>query len=581
MDVRGVEGTRTQRNQVEGQQTLLALGDQALQSRGDLGTSRQWYEKAYLVADRTGDGRGMALATLGLSGIWVPDNALVPRLRSALARVAPASPLGVRIRLRLAAERDRRTGGHDAILAALAEARQLTDPSVKVEALNLAHQCLLGPEHGALRRALATEMISESLRTGRRGSLLLSLLWQAVDMVLDAEPHAERRLRELRDLLAQQDHLAIGYAVNTIEVMLAIRTGRFAEAETAARECRRRGRAAGDTEAETWFHTQIATIRWYQGRLGELLPAFGKPTNPRQFALRALAAAQAGQRSMATRSLESVRLAELPRTGGGLLTMYATVEAANSLGDADTAALAYRLLSPFAEMPMVAGIGVACLGSVQHALGVASLATGELDRAVRHLHAAIEANLALAHWPAVLASRLRYIEALTLRGRPEDLGAIRLERAVAGQESASLGGERPTLALLRPDRGVGTVAPASSRSVVQCVRQGRRWLLTWAHRTVLVEHSVGMLHLAVLLANPAREVPAHELASGLAAVTPADPEPAAADDPDMRERARISVGKAIRRAVARIAGTDAALGDHLRQAVQTGTHCAYWPMASD
>ncbi|HLM87592.1 MAG TPA: hypothetical protein VK284_00990 [Streptosporangiaceae bacterium] len=47
--------------------------------------------------------------------------------------------------------------------------------------------------------------------------------------------------------------------------------------------------------------------------------------------------------------------------------------------------------------------------------------------------------------------------------------------------------------------------------------------------------------------------------------------------PDQGERARVAVGKAIRRALARITEADAILGDHLRQTVHTGARCSYWP----
>ena len=46
---------------------------------------------------------------------------------------------------------------------------------------------------------------------------------------------------------------------------------------------------------------------------------------------------------------------------------------------------------------------------------------------------------------------------------------------------------------------------------------------------------------------------------------------------DESERARISVGKAIRRAVDRITEADALIGGHLRQTVHTGARCTYWP----
>ena len=47
-----------------------------------------------------------------------------------------------------------------------------------------------------------------------------------------------------------------------------------------------------------------------------------------------------------------------------------------------------------------------------------------------------------------------------------------------------------------------------------------------------------------------------------------------ADNP---ERARIAVGKAIRRALDRVAAADPVLGDHLRRSVQTGMRCCYLP----
>ena len=47
--------------------------------------------------------------------------------------------------------------------------------------------------------------------------------------------------------------------------------------------------------------------------------------------------------------------------------------------------------------------------------------------------------------------------------------------------------------------------------------------------------------------------------------------------PDQPERARVAVGKAIRRALVKIAEADAVIGEHLRQTVHTGVRCSYWP----
>ena len=625
---------------------LLASGDRALDVHGDLRASRSLFEQAYRVAEQSGDTHAMGRAALGLGGLWVHEHRtaavsalLQERLRQALPLADPRSSLALQLRIRLAAESDYRSGGQAASLAALQEARTAADPVARAQALSMAHHCLLGPGHGALRRALAAELIGESFHTGRRSDLLMGLLWQTADLLLDAEPHAERRLGELRDLLAQRDHLAVGFVVSAIDVMLTIRAGRFDQAEELAEACAQRGAAAGDVDALGWHGGQLVAIRWYQGRLAELLPMLdglvNSPTlsvvDNSYFAALAVAAALAGDRRQAAGALAALcgrDLADLPRSSSWLVTMNGIVEAAHLLGDAGISARAYELLRPFAHLPMMASLGIACFGSVQHALGVAALTTGEVDRAVRHLRAAVDRNLALAHWPAVVASRLRYAQALALRGQPQDAAAGCRARATAAGEAAALGIPLPDIRCEPPET-----------AAVECARDGRGWRVGWGSRSVLVEHSVGLLHLAVLIANPRQEIPAIDLAAGVSAVAgaaagngeSAQPvldhaamrdyrrrlsrlraeieelesagDAARADRaraerdwlvaelagatavggrsrrfPDNSERARVAVGKAIRRALTRIEQADALIGECLRSRIRTGARCSYWPV---
>src|SRR4051812_15425677 len=167
-------------------ESLVAAGAVALDVDGDLGASAHWFELAYRVAESTGDPHAMAAAALGLGG-WraqqhrtVRDGAVLEvRLRQALSLIEPGSPLGIRLRARLAAEADRRDGGPAATLAVLTDARACTDPVARVEALSLALQSALGPGHGPLRHGLAGELTRASVLSGRRGDLLMSVLWQA------------------------------------------------------------------------------------------------------------------------------------------------------------------------------------------------------------------------------------------------------------------------------------------------------------------------------------------------------------------------------------------------------------------
>jgi hypothetical protein len=272
---------------------------------------------------------------------------------------------------------------------------------------------------------------------------------------------------------------------------------------------------------------------------------------------------------------------------------------------------------------MMASLGAACFGSVEHALGVAALTMGRMDQAIEHFRGAVRDNLALGHFPAVVLSRSRLAEAYTRRGGPHDREDARAELATATHEAT-------TSAMPVPER-----AGAEPAGLVECRRAGRHWEVRLDRHRATVGHSVGMRHLATLIAHPGREIPATELMSGLGA--PADraalsaqpvlddvarreyrrrlsslsaeiDELDAADDreratrtraerdwllselatatglggrdrrfADNDERARIAVGKAIRRAISRVTEADPVLGEALRMSVTTGLRCSYAP----
>jgi tetratricopeptide (TPR) repeat protein len=636
-------------------ESLVAAGTVALDVDGDLGAGARWFELAYRVAESSGDPHAMAAAALGLGGWRAQQHRTVRagavlevRLRQALSLIEPGSPLGIRLRARLAAEADRRDGGPAATLAVLADARACTDPVARVEALNLALQSALGPGHGPLRQGLAGELTRASVLSGRRGDLLMSVLWQAVVQLLDGGAHARRLLGEVRDMLADGEHLAAGFLVSTIDVMLAIRGGRLGDAEESAGASAARGAAAGDTDAYGWYWYQLVAIRWYQGRLGELRSTLEDTVHSPDFffvAALALAAARAGDRRTAEGALarlggggDPADLTAWPRSGAWLATMALAVEAADLLDRADLAARAYDLLLPFARLPTTVVLGGACFGSVHHALGVAALTCGRPDRAVEHLRAAVQADLALGHWPAVARSRQRYAQALARRGGPEDLALARQALTIAHREAAAMGVALPGAdAAGRPEPAAATGSGTGPLNAA-CVRDGRRWRIELDGRRVLVGHAVGMLYLAVLLASPAVDVPAVDLAAGAAALNGRSVRSGLSTQPvldraaiqeyrqrlahlraeidelesagrtaraaaahterdwliaelaaaaglggrtrrftDDAERARLSVGRAIRRAIARVRDADPAIGEHLQSRIHTGNRCSYQP----
>jgi hypothetical protein len=308
-----------------------------------------------------------------------------------------------------------------------------------------------------------------------------------------------------------------------------------------------------------------------------------------------------------------------------LVTLFGAVLAADLLQDADIADEAYELLLPYAELPSAASFGITCMGSTHYPLGIAASTSGRWEQAVEHFEQGIVANEALAHRPARVLCEAALAKALVrIHDRP---GADqRLARARA--EATQLG-MTPWLAAWRR---FDQLPPTS---LVECVRDGRRWELTTPGHRVTLDDSLGMHYLAELLTHPGTEITAVELTRVHADGGPPESthpvldaearqayrnrvieleerleiadlqgDPAGSQAarteldwlvaelgratglggrvrgfPHDAERARTSVQKAIRRALARISAADAAFGALLADAVTTGSRCVYRPTA--
>jgi len=634
----------------------LLSGGKALHVEGDLHASRAWFDAAFRAARLEDDAAAMGLAALGFSGLWVHEQRTVTasaqvddRLREALGKVDQHSSIALRLRSRLAAESDYREGRYEAILAAVGQARAADHPIALAEALSLAHHCVLGPGLGHLRNELAQELLTESFRTSRPSDQLMGMLWRVVDLFLEGDRHAERRLAELNGLLTTENNLAVAYVAKAIEVMLSIRGGRLEEAEKAAGTCVEMGLAAGDIDASGWYSGQLLAIRWYQGRVSDLLPTLQEMVNSPTLSMvddsclaaLAVAAATAGDVGQATAALARLRggdLSTLPRSSSWLVTFGGIVEAAFILQDKELLSEAYELLLPFANLPMMGSLAVTCFGSVQHALGLAALGIGQVERSVEHFRAAVRDNQSIGHLPAAARSRAQLATALTLRGGHAANAEAERELSLATADAAELGVVVPAI---DPSQAGSTDAGRQPDRLVPLVfqRRGRMWQIEFGRQVALVEHCLGMGYLAALTANPGYEIPSIELAAGEwpASSVPVEGRASSGQavlDPQAKrayrekistlkaeidehtenhdlvraerakaecdwliaelaaatglggrvrnftgteERARVAVGKAVRRAVSRIAAVDPVIGEVLCSTVQTGLRCSYKP----
>ena len=622
---------------------LLTDGWRALRVDGSLSRSRELFEEAARETAAMPESIAFAEAVLGASGLWLHEQRspvdqarIMTWRRSALAAADPSTLLARRLQVRESAEADYAVGGIARVLAALDDVLRAGDTTAVVEALHLTQHCLLGPEFGALRMTLTRRLLAAAATTGDPFDISVSLLWRVTNLILLGVPHADRALSSFRAALQQHPHQALSYVLSAIDVMTAIRAGDLQRAEFLAERSASQGREAGDADVLGWYGAHLVTIRYFQGRGYELLPmlqelvASPDLSEPNDAFLGALAtaASMTGDTWTAASALGRLRrpsLSALRHNSIWLVTLFGAVLAADLLQDADIADEAYELLLPYAELPSAASFGITCMGSTHYPLGIAASTSGRSEQAVEHFEQGIVANEALAHRPARVLCEAALAKALVrIHDRP---GADqRLARARA--EATQLG-MTPWLAAWRR---FDQLPPTS---LVECVRDGRRWELTTPGHRVTLDDSLGMHYLAELLTHPGTEITAVELTRVHADGGPPESthpvldaearqayrnrvieleerleiadlqgDPAGSQAarteldwlvaelgratglggrvrgfPHDAERARTSVQKAIRRALARISAADAAFGALLADAVTTGSRCVYRPTA--
>ncbi len=614
---------------------LLLDWAHAVHRCGQVAEAGPLFDRAVAAARDEDDPVLFAEAALGLDGMWGSrlrdrvERARAVALQREAAERLPAGHVLLRCRLasRLAAE----SGLIEAVLAALAQARDTGDPRLLAEALSLCHQALPAPEHARTRLALADELIAVASAAGLEVVTLVGVCRRTVDLFHLGHPCAERSLAELRhrsDLLTGH---GVRYVQAAIEVMLLIRAGELAKAEEQAERCLRLGLRIGDPDARHCHGAQLMTIGWLRGRAAELVDVAERivamPTLPDGelifHATLALLAAEAGRSDRARAALHHVTsggLAAVRPAGTWLGCLFAVVEAAATLAEPDVARQAYELIAPFADLPITPSTAVVCFGSAERTLGLAALTFGDVGAAVAHLERAVAANVRLANRPLTACARADLAEALRRRGGPGDLvrAAELLDRAVADATAMGMAARAATW--------TARCAPAL---VIR--RAGDRWLLVHHERETLLDDLVGVRYLARLIAHPGTEISALDLVGAARFPEPANqtvvdgPARAAylrrarelaeeiADarrDADLErvagleseldaltaeigrsagisgrtrhfpspaERARTAVRKAITRAVDTIAAADPAAADLLRATVTTGYQCGYRP----
>lgn len=441
------------------------------------------------LARRTGDAEALGRAALMLPGV-----SELPWLEHAQAWCADAlaalPPGDSALRSRLESQCAHglvMSGGAEAdplSARALATAERLDDVAALRDALRARQLARSDAGGNAERLVLSGRMLALAARTGDATDALWGHLWR-FDALLQAgrvvEGEDELDLVEpvvarLREPLARL-HLLRG------RTALALGRGRFAEARELndeTLELADRGGHVGATATARSMYLIIATLTGDDP--GDL--TWLRESVNLQRAFTAIARVGFAQVAMHLGRLDEARhwYDGLPEVGTHRIPAFLRLhveamraELAAALGDAVTAEAGYRLLAPHAALHVVGGAGViTTCGSVGAYAGLAALAAGRPDAAVRLLRPAVADNEATGLAPYAALARHHLARALLARGRAADVeeaGAV--ARASAG--TADRLGMRPLqrlLAGLREQSRDGGVLSRRETGIAELVAKG-------------------------------------------------------------------------------------------------------------
>jgi DNA-binding CsgD family transcriptional regulator len=435
---------------------LLAVGE-ARMAASDVPAARIAYQQAGELARRIGSPEALARAGLGLGSEFtsgIVDPAQVGLLEEALTALGKAdSPLRARVLAGLARalvstpQVERRLAlSEDAVQMA----RRLGDPATLAAVLFGRHLAVWGSERAEVageRLAIATEVVGLAEQIGDREMALRGRGLRRIDLLelgdlisYDADlAAAERAAEELRQLRYRWQ-LPLAHATR------ALLAGRFTQAEELIEQGLVAGRRAGDQAVGNYYTGVIATLRFMQGRFGELIELTRDAATrfPAMVVFRtALAAtlAEAGHADQARVEVERLTagdLAAVPRDPAWSFSLASLALACYHLGEAETAVKLHGLLEPYADRNIVTGrVGAICLGPAAYFLGLLDLTRGLPEQALRRFqHAAALADRMQGR-PMVAMSREGQARALLALDRPGDrqqAAALLDEVAATAQE---------------------------------------------------------------------------------------------------------------------------------------------------
>src|SRR5438552_7077237 len=524
---------------------LLARGG-AQWKAGDGPGARETFRQAADIARRIGDARLLARSTLGFAGegsrlLWVRsgvvDQPRIELLEEALDGLGDRDP-GLRARpLARLAINLYWTPEPERVLAlseeAVTLARQLGDPRDLAAVLRARWIALWRPEAAAERLAIADEIVRLGEQTADRELALLGRRFRIVGFLEHGDVVAADREIEawaqIAGALRQPPYLT---DLAMWRATRAIMDGRFAEGDEHAGRALELGEREPEVEPAMRHAVQMSVLHFHRGHIEQAVGAAAPPSYaPASMLLRChriFSWSETGRTAEARRDLRALATNgfDLPRDGGWLVYTSLLAAVAAELNDRASAARLYDLLLPYAGRLGIVGAGLACWGSISCYLGLLASALGRVADATRHFEDAAKVHERIGARPFLAWTQFAHARLLLTC----DPGARReattlLTNSLATARELGMDGLVTKIRRLGLETAATVDAPEPADGDAVFRYEGDFWTVAYAGKLVRLRHGKGLGDIAILLANPGKEIHVADL---IAASTSAPPDPRSA-----------------------------------------------------
>jgi DNA-binding CsgD family transcriptional regulator/tetratricopeptide (TPR) repeat protein len=325
---------------------------------------------------------------------------------------------------------------------ALAMAERLGDPRALRAALRARQVARGGPDGARERVSLGSRMLALGLADGDDEAIMWGRLWRVDAFAqLGRVSDASAELASLSPTVLRLRSPGPTWHLRRSELALAYGRGEFERARELAAECLRLAEHGHEnmlsltssvvvllnavTGVDEWLPPSLADFSWS--------PPFG-------MAMRALWHLRLGRPEEARLFYQRDEVFAAAPGIRYLITYAMLGELAGALGDVEAASAVYQALLPYADLFVCGGAGLTMLdGSVQRYLGLAALAVGRADDAVRHLRLAVTVNEREGLLACAAFATLDLARALAHRKRSGDVAEAEALAASAAAVASRLG----------------------------------------------------------------------------------------------------------------------------------------------